>query len=193
MGTIEVVDFVSLDGVLQAPLSIDEDRDGGFEAGGWVTDRMDDDVAAIMAEATTSAAAMLLGRRTNEKFAEIWPEAESTGPVAAMNQMVKYVVSRTRPAVSWQNTIVLEDVERDVPPVKRDTDGTIVVFGSGDLLQSLFRHRLVDVLRLLVFPVVLGRGKRIFGAGTPALSLELHESSVTAGGVVVQRYLLPRA
>jgi dihydrofolate reductase len=193
MGTIEVVNFVSLDGVLQAPLSIDEDRDGGFEAGGWVTERMDDDVAAIMAEATTSAAAMLLGRRTYERFAAIWPAAETTGPVAAMNRMPKYVASRTRPAVSWQNTIVLDDVERDVPQIKRDTDGTIVVFGSGDLLQSLFRHRLVDVLRLLVFPVVLGSGKRVFGDGTPAASLTLNDSSVTAGGVVVQRYLLDRA
>jgi dihydrofolate reductase len=193
MGTIEVVNFVSLDGVLQAPLSIDEDRDGGFEAGGWVTERMDDDVAAIMAEATTSAAAMLLGRRTYERFAAIWPAAEPTGPVAAMNRMPKYVASRTRPAVSWQNTIVLDDVERDVPQIKRDTDGTIVVFGSGDLLQSLFRHRLVDVLRLLVFPVVLGSGKRVFGDGTPAASLTLNDSSVTAGGVVVQRYLLDRA
>ena len=190
MGSIEVVDFVSLDGVLQSPLSIDEDRDGGFEAGGWVTDRMDDDVAAIMAEATTSAAALLLGRRTYQAFAAIWPEAEPTGPVAAMNRMPKYVVSRTRPEVAWQNTIVLDDVPRDVARVKRETDGTIIVFGSGDLLQSLFRHRLVDVLRLLVFPVVLGRGKRVFPDSTPALSLTLNDSSVTAGGVVVQRYLL---
>lgn len=188
MGTIRVMNFVSLDGVVQSVLSADEDRDGGFEAGGWVSALMDDDVARIMAEATTAASAMLLGRRTYEGFAAIWPTADqSEPPVAAMNRMEKYVVSRTLAAADWENTTVLSD-PADVERIKARIDGDILVFGSSVLLQSLFRLGLVDEIWLLIFPLVIGSGKKMFPDGSQALSLELTGGELTSNGVAVHRY-----
>ncbi|MFD2082710.1 Dihydrofolate reductase [Actinopolymorpha cephalotaxi] len=189
MGTIKVVNFVTLDGVIQSPLFADEDRDGGFVAGGWVSDRMDDAVAAVMSAETTSAAAMLLGRRTYDGFAAAWSGAEPSDPVDAMNRMPKYVLSREGTSGSWQHTVALSEVA-DVERVKLDTDGTIVVFGSSGLLPALFAARLVDELCLLVFPVVLGAGKRMFSDGTPPLEFRLLDSDSTPTGVAVLRYAL---
>jgi dihydrofolate reductase len=188
MAIIRVVNFMSLDGVVQSVLSADEDTEGGFTAGGWVSDHMDETVAKIMSEATVSASAMLLGRRTYDSFAAIWPSADpSEAPVAAMNRMPKYLVSRTRSSASWHNTTVINNVA-DVSGIKSRTVGDIVVFGSATLLQELFRQRLVDEVWLLVFPLVIGSGKKMFPDGSPAIELWLTSSQSTPSGVVVHRY-----
>lgn len=188
MAIIRVVNFMSLDGVVQSVLSADDDTDGGFTAGGWVSEHMDDEVARIMSEATTSASAMLLGRRSYDSFAAIWPQADqSEPPVAAMNRMPKYVVSRTRSTADWQPTTVLADPAQ-VSGIKASTDGVIVVFGSSVLLPELFRLGLIDEVWLLIFPLVIGSGKRMFPDGGPALSLQLTATRSTPSGTVLHQY-----
>lgn len=189
MGQIHVVNFMSLDGVIQSVLSADDDRDGGFDAGGWVPPYVDETVARVMAEATTGAAGMLLGRRTYDSFAALWPQASEDEPaVAAMNRMPKYLASRTRSSGPWHNTIAVNNVPDDIERIKAETDGTIVVFGSGDLLQSLLRHALVDEFRLLVFPLVIGTGKKMFPDGTPPLKLRLAGTEIASSGVAIHTY-----
>lgn len=190
MARIRVVNFMTLDGVIQSVLSADEDRDGGFDAGGWVPPYVDDTVGRIMGEATTQAAGMLLGRRTYDNFAAQWPYASEDEPaVAAMNRMPKYLVSRSRTSGSWRNTIAINDVQTEVARLKAETEGDIVVFGSGDLLQTLLQHHLVDELCLLVFPLVLGTGKKMFPDGTPPLRLKLTASEVSSSGVAIHTYV----
>jgi len=189
---IVVTNFISLDGVIQSVLSADEDTEGGFTRGGWVSEHMDDDVAAFMTGVTAGASAMLLGRRTYEGFAQVWPSASTADPaVAAMNRMPKYVASRTVTAGTWNNTHILgPDLEQEVRRLRYDSaDGEIAVFGSADLIRTLAHHGLVDRYQLLTFPLVLGSGKRLFTAESPATSLTLTSSRTTVGGVVISTYV----
>lgn len=192
MPKLAVVNFMSLDGVIQSVLSAEEDTEGGFTQGGWVSRLMDDDVAAFMSETTVNAEAMLLGRKTYQGFAHVWPSASEEQPaVAAMNRMPKYVASRTLTSVTeWQNSQLLEpDLEREIGHLKQgSSDGEIVVFGSGELVRTLAMLGLVDEYRLLTFPVVLGGGKRMFGDGFTPTQLTLVSSSVTATGVLISTY-----
>ena len=187
---ISAVSFVSLDGVMQSVLSPDEDREGGFEHGGWVSRFDDPAVNRLMSETTAAAAAMLLGRKTYEGFARVWPSADESEPaVAAMNRMPKYVASRTLTDPAWRGTRVLgPDVVDEVRALRRETSGAVVVFGSGGLLSTLVAADLVDEYRLLVFPLVLGTGKRLFREGVPVRRLGLRESVATPGGVVISTY-----
>ena len=139
MADIVVVNFVTLDGVVQSVLSADEDREGGFEAGGWVQPYMDEVVGRAMGEATTGAAALLLGRKTYQKFAETWATADRSEPaVAALNSMPKYVASTTLTRADWQNSHVLgDDVIAEVGKLKERAGGDIVVFGSSRLIPAL--------------------------------------------------------
>ncbi|MEE2047868.1 dihydrofolate reductase family protein, partial [Nocardiopsis tropica] len=175
MGQLVVVEFVSLDGVMQSVLSADEDREGGFDGGGWVLPYVDDVVERVMSEATAGAGALLLGRRTYEIFAGTWPYADMDDPaVAAMNAMPKYVASRTLEELGWANSVLLgADLVAEVGRIKAETEAETVVLGSGDLLRTLVGHDLVDEYRLLVFPLVLGRGKRLFAEGTAPRGLAL--------------------
>lgn len=190
MGRVRVVNFVSLDGVMQSVLSADEDREGGFERGGWVSDYDDPVVSRVMGETTSAAAALLLGRRTYEGFARVWPSASEDEPaVAAMNRMPKYVASRTLIEPTWRNTVVLgADLPSEVERISRDTAGDIVVFGSGGLLVTLAAHDLIDEYCLLVFPLVLGGGKRMFRDGVPLTHLVLRDSMTTPAGVIIATY-----
>jgi len=188
---IAVVNFVSLDGVIQSVLSADEDTEGGFTQGGWVTRHMDEDVAAFMSATTVDAEAMLLGRKTYQGFARVWPTASEDQPaVAAMNRMPKYVASRTLTNLDWQNSRLLgPDLEREVQQLKEDgNDGEIVVFGSSELVRTLTALGLIDEYRLLTFPLVLGSGKRMFDKGSAPAELTLLSSSVTATGVLINTY-----
>jgi dihydrofolate reductase len=189
---LAVVNFVSLDGVIQSVLSADEDTEGGFTQGGWVARHMDDDVAAFMSATTVNARAMLLGRKTYQGFARVWPSAGEDQPaVAAMNRMPKYIVSRTLASVDWQNSRLLgPDLENEIRHLKQDgDDGEIVVFGSGELIRTLSSLGLIDEYRLLTFPLVLGSGKRMFGEGSTPAELTLLTSSVTATGVLISTYV----
>jgi dihydrofolate reductase len=189
--SVVVTNFVSLDGVIQSVLAPDEDTEGGFTQGGWVSDHMDDEVAMYMAAVTTGSRAMLLGRRTYEGFARVWPHASTADPaVAAMNRMPKYVASRTLTTGTWNNTHILgRDLEQEVGHLRAETaEDEIAVFGSANLLRTLIQHQLVDRYQLLTFPLVLGRGKRMFDARTETIALTLTSSHTTTSGVVISTY-----
>ncbi|MEU3272855.1 dihydrofolate reductase family protein [Saccharomonospora sp. NPDC006951] len=190
MGRLVVVNFVSLDGVIQAPLSQDEDQDGGFAHGGWVVPYSDDTIAEYMRTTTTGAAGLLLGRRSYDILTEAWSGADESEPaVAAMNRMPKYVATRSREALAWNHSFRLEDdLPTAVACLKQRLDGELVTFGSGALVQALTEHDLVDEYRLLLFPVMLGSGKRMFGDAEHPSRFTLTDSTTTPSGVVILSY-----
>jgi dihydrofolate reductase len=184
MGRIVVSEFVSVDGVMEDP--------GGSESakhGGWAFEfSRGEEGDQFKLDETMQSAAMLRGRKTYEGFAESWPERE--GEFAdKFNQMPKYVVSSTLRDPSWGNTTVLDgDLPSAVAKVREDTDGDLVVHGSAQLVQGLIANDLVDELRLMVFPVVLGDGKRLFGATDDKKPLRLTDSKVVGDGVAIMVY-----
>lgn len=184
MGRIVVTEFISLDGVIEAPGGGED-----YKYGGWTfeIDRGDEGNQFKLDE-TMSSAALLLGRRTYEGFAAAWPERD--GEFAdKFNTMPKYVVSSTLRDPEWINSTVLSgDVVDEITKLKRKQDGDIVVHGSAQLVQSLIENDLVDELRLMVFPVVLGTGKRLFGETTDKKRLQLSSSTVVGDGVAIQVY-----
>jgi len=184
VGRIVVTEFVSLDGVMEAPGGGEDFRHGGWSfeiARGQEGDKFKLDEAF-------SSAALLLGRRTYEGFAAAWPSRE--GEFAdKFNTMPKYVVSSTLEDPEWNNSTVLKgDVAEEVAKLKRDQDGDIVVHGSARLVQTLVEHDLVDEFRLMVFPVLLGSGKRLFGETTEKKPLRLVDSKVVGDGVAILVY-----
>jgi dihydrofolate reductase len=190
MAQIVVVNFMTLDGVIQSPLSADTDVEGGFDAGGWTEPYMDDVIGRVMSDATTSAGALLLGRRTYQTFAATWSVADQREPaVAALNRMPKYVASTTLTVAGWENSHLFgAGLTSELERLKAQPGGDIVVFGSGGLIPVLAAAGLVDRYTLLVFPLVLGRGKRIFPGGFPPGPLTLLGSETSTTGVVVLRY-----
>ena len=184
MGKIVVTEFVSLDGVMEDPGGAE-----GFRHGGWsfAFDRGDEG-DQFKLEETLSSEALLLGRVTYDGFAAAWPSRE--GEFAdKFNTMPKYVVSSTLEKPEWNNSIVLNgDVAAEVPKLRDRHDGDIVVHGSGQLVQTLLEHDLVDELRLMVFPVVLGSGKRLFGETSGEKRLRLVDSKVVGDGVAILVY-----
>lgn len=197
MRKLMVTTFVSLDGVMQAPGGSDEDRDGGFEHGGWSVPHFGPDLIERMTTMVRRADALLLGRRTYDIFAATWPLAEADDPIGSkMNSMRKYVASRTLDTVSWHNsTLLTGDVAEAVSALKQDgggdgggNDGEIQVHGSGDLIQTLIEHDLVDEFQVLAFPVLIGSGKRLFGRGTVPAGLKLLDTTASDSGVVISTY-----
>jgi len=183
--------FLTLDGVMQAPGGPDEDRDGGFQHGGWLVPYFDEKFVEIMTEWTKRAGAFLLGRKTYEMFAASWPK--STDPAdeiaAALNTRPKFVASRTLDATNWNNSHLLKgDISEEIAKLKAQDGGEIQVHGSSDLLQTLLKHNLVDTLRIWQFPVVIGTGKRLFGVGTIPGSFRLAETQQTGSGAVLHVY-----
>jgi dihydrofolate reductase len=187
MGRIVVTEFVSLDGVVEAPGGGED-----FKHGGWSFefDRGDEGDKFKLDE-TLSSEALLLGRVTYDGFAASWPSRD--GEFAdKFNSMPKYVVSSTLEKPEWNNTTVLKgDVPEHVAKLKQEHDGNVVVHGSPRLVQSLLEHDLVDELRLMVFPVVLGSGKRLFGETVDKLPLRLVDSKVVGDGVAIMIYQPP--
>jgi len=190
MRKLLVTAFLSLDGIMQAPGGADEDRDGGFEHGGWAVPHFDPQVLRLMTELTSGAGALLLGRRTYDIFAATWPLAAADDPIGAkLNGVRKYVASRTLDTVTWQNsTLLTGDVAGAVGKLKQGDGGEIQVHGSGNLIQTLIAHDLVDEFHLLVFPVLVGSGKRLFAEGTIPAGLELIDSTTSATGIVISRH-----
>jgi dihydrofolate reductase len=180
--------FTTLDGVMQAPGGLDEDRDGGFEHGGWLVPYVDARFGEIMTAWIKHAGCFLLGRTTYEIFAGAWPK--STDPAdeiaVALNTRPKFVASRTLKAVDWNNSVLLQgDVAEEVVKLKAQEGGEIQVHGSSQLMQTLLKHDLVDTLRIWQFPVTLGTGKRLFGEGTVPRSFRLVDTQLnTTGGVL---------
>jgi dihydrofolate reductase len=190
MGSLIVTEFVTLDGVGQAPGGPDEDRDGGFAYGGWQAPLVDHESGGVMFEQARSMDALLLGRRTYEIFADYWPSAPEEIPFTRLlNGVPKYVASRTLAgALAWQgSTLVADDLAESISALKARHD-EIHVIGSLDLLQSLLRFGLVDRLNLWVYPLLLGRGKQVFADGTVPTSLRLTESVTYPGGTIHVAY-----
>ncbi|WP_433435594.1 dihydrofolate reductase family protein [Nonomuraea sp. CA-141351] len=190
MRKLTVTTFVSLDGVMQGPGGPDEDRDGGFEHGGWTVPHFDQHLMGVMTALVERGDALLLGRRTYEIFAAAWPLAPADDPIGAkLNSMPKYVASRTLDRVAWQNsTLLAGDAAEAVAELKRGGGGEIQVHGSGNLVQTLVEHDLVDEFHLLVFPVLLGSGKRLFAEGTIPAGLRLVDSATSGSGVIEATY-----
>src|SRR4051812_15613667 len=163
-----VVDtFVTLDGVMQAPGDPDEDREGGFAHGGWVIPHFDEQLGAHMVKIVQRAGALLLGRKTYDIFAAAWPNMPDNDPIAEVyNRIPKYVVSRSPQKLEWANSHQLgEDVANEVAKLKEQDGGELQVAGSSELSQLLLRNDLIDELHLIVFPSIIGSGKRLFGDG----------------------------
>jgi len=191
MRKLVVGSFLTLDGVMQAPGGPDEDRDGGFQHGGWLVPYFDEKFLAIMTEWTLRAGAFLLGRKTYEIFAASWPKSTDPADEVAhvLNTRPKFVASRTLENVEWNNSTLLEgDVAGAVAKLKAQDGGEIQVHGSADLLQTLLEHDLVDTLRLWFFPVTIGNGKRLFGKGTIPGSFRLVETQMIDTGAVLHVY-----
>ncbi|TVL90023.1 dihydrofolate reductase family protein [Streptomyces sp. SAJ15] len=193
MATVSLTEFLSLDGVVQAPGGPDEDTSGGFEYGGWLVPYADEDMMRIVAERFETATGFLLGRRTYEIFAAYWPQVtDPADPVASrLNGLPKYVASTTLDRVEWQNSTLLEgDAARAVAELKERHEGELQIHGSGTLARSLMAHDLIDEFRLWVYPVVLGTGRRLFEDGAVPSALRLTDSRTTGAGVAVLSYEL---
>ncbi len=185
--------FVSLDGVMQAPGGPEEDPEGGFPYGGWQFPFDDVEMGEIVVEASGRAGGFLLGRRTYDIFAGYWPQVtDPDDPIASgLNTLPKYVVSTTLRDPAWHNTTVIsENVPEAVRALKAEDGGDILIWGSSRLLPTLLEHDLVDVFLLGIYPVVLGRGKRLFAEGVPARTLRLTESRRTSSGAMFNTYEL---
>jgi dihydrofolate reductase len=194
MRNIVVAEFVSLDGVIQAPGGADEDTEGGFAHGGWTGPYWHDDLGAHFFQAMSQTGALLLGRKTWQGHAgafEPMPEGDPFGDV--MNTMPKYVVSTTLTSTSaWRNsTLIKSNVIEEVRALKAQSGKNIAIDGSSMLVHTLVQHDLVDEYSLLVYPVVLGGGKKLFPEGVP-LNLRLIESHPFPTGVVLMRYAVGR-
>jgi dihydrofolate reductase len=184
MRKIIVIEFVTLDGVMQAPGGPEEDASGGFKYGGWVAPYFDEASGKIM-EKQMRPADLLLGRRTFEIFASYWPGHADGWP--GINEATKYVLSRTMARSEWKNSVFLTSLA-DIKTLKDSKGPDIQVWGSGKLVQLLLKHDLVDELWLKIFPLTLGKGEKLFDDGTIPAAFELLESSVTPSGVVVANY-----
>ena len=189
MRTLIVSTFVSLDGVMQAPGGPEEDPSGGFALGGWSVNYWDERMGQVMGEAMSKPFDLVLGRTTYDIFAAHWPNASDEDGAKPLNDATKYVASRSRPALEWQNSVLIEgDAAAGVAALKQGDGPELQVHGSGNLIQTLLSNELVDEFRLWVFPVVLGEGKRLFSGGTVPSGLELVETTVSTTGVVIGIY-----
>jgi dihydrofolate reductase len=191
MGQLVVDMFVTLDGVLQAPGEPDEDRDGGFDHGGWQAPYFDDESGAVIGEHLSRLDALLLGRRTYDIFAAYWPKAPDENPIAPLlNDAPKYVASRTlgQDDVGWAHTTVLEGDLADAVGRVKGAHEEIHVIGSGDLVQSLLAAELVDRINLWLYPIVLGTGKRLFPEGATPAAFRLAGSATFPSGAVLLVY-----
>ena len=188
MRRVVVGAFVSLDGVMQAPGGPEEDPSDGFRHGGWVVPQWDQVLDEAMGESFARPFDLLLGRRTYEIFAAHWPFTDEE-PAALFNGVTKYVATSSTEPLEWQNSVRLEgDVPQAVDRLKREDGPDLLTQGSSVLVQSLLAAALVDELRLLVFPLLLGRGKKLIGEDSEPGEWELADSRTSSTGVVVCRY-----
>ena len=190
MRTLSVIEFVTLDGVMQGLGSADEDRDGGFEYGGWGAPYGDEVLGQKAGEGMASTTAYLFGRKTYEKMAAYWPHEPDENPIAAhLNATPKYVVTKTLRSLDWAGSHIIDsDVAKSVRNLKTQGDGTIAVLGSGVLVQTLIASDLVDEYRLFLHPLVLGSGKRLFRETDRQLPMRLVDCTPTTTGVLLLSY-----
>lgn len=187
---LTITTFITLDGVAQGPGGPDEDRSGGFEHGGWLVPHLDEDFGRVIDARFAKVDAFLLGRKTYEIFASHWPKVtDADDPVATkLNTLPKYVATRTLDKAEWANTTLIHgDVVEAVAKLKAEPGRELQVHGSISLAQTLLKADLVDELQLLIFPVVLGTGRRLFDDVIPT-GLKLIESETSSTGVMLQTY-----
>jgi len=190
MRKIVVLSFISLDGVMQAPGGTDEDTSDGFQYGGWTVPHSDEFSGNLMIKQMSMPFDLLLGRKTYDIFAGYWPKQDPAHPVAApFNKATKYVVSHSSPTLTWEKSVLVDgDVVARLQELKQQDGPMLQVHGSGNMIQTLLEHDLVDELWLKTFPVTLGAGKRLFAEGTMPAAFELTESQVTPKGVIFASY-----
>jgi dihydrofolate reductase len=190
MGKLTVFTSLTLDGVMQAPGRPDEDTRGGFRYGGWAPPYNDPVMAKVAGEGMAGGGAILLGRRTYEDFAGFWPKQKDNPFTAALNKTQKYVASTTlKEPLPWANsTLLIGDVPKAIAQIKARPDGDMVALGSGELVKTLMKHDLIDTYILLIHPLVLGTGLRLFADGIPMAKLKVVDTKTTTTGVVIATY-----
>jgi dihydrofolate reductase len=187
MRRVVVLEHVSLDGVIQSPGGPDEDTSGGFAYGGWIGPFADAALETALKRQMNMPFDLLLGRRTYEIWAPYWPQHADTWP--SVNTATKYVASTTMTSGQWQPSVFLNgDIAEEVAGVKQGKGPDLHVWGSGHLIQTLIKHDLVDVFWLMMYPITLGGGKRLFADGTIPAAFKVTESKVTSNGVIVVNY-----
>lgn len=191
MRKLVVLSFISLDGVIQAPGGPEEDPTGGFKHGGWMVGYLDDFLGKALDKQLSRPFDLLLGRKTYEIFAAHWPYMDaSKDPFAdKFNNAKKYVASRTAKQLDWRNSELIKgDVVKEIRRIKEQDGPEIHVYGSGNLVQTLLKHDLVDELWLKIFPITLGNGKRLFAEGTIPAGFKLLQSEISPSGVIIANY-----
>lgn len=189
MRKLVILTFISIDGVMQAPGGPEEDPTGGFKYGGWVFPYFDDVLGKVMDKQMNHSFDLLLGRKTYEIFAAYWPYMKEGSIAVKFNSAKKYVVSTTLTKPDWANSVIISDNAAQKIKALKEQDGPeLQVHGSGNLIQTLLKHDLVDEIWLKIFPITLGRGKRLFAEGAIPVGFKLLESSVSPSGVIVASY-----
>lgn len=187
MRKIIVLTFITLDGVMQAPGGPTEDISGDFKFGGWTVPYFDEFLGNVMGEQMSKPMDLLLGRKTFEIFASYWPQHENDWP--RINTMTKYVVSNTLTSHEWNNSVFINgDVVKEIKKLKEQDGPDLQVHGSSNLIQTLLEHDLVDEFWLKIFPMTLGKGKRLFDKGTIPASFTLVESKSSPSGVIIATF-----
>jgi dihydrofolate reductase len=187
MRKIIILTFMSVDGVMQAPGGPEEDTSGGFEYGGWTVPYSDEFMDEVMGEQMTKPFDLLLGRRTFEIFASYWPKHEDEWP--GINTVTKYVASNSLTKHEWNNSVFLKgDVANEIKKLKEQDGPDLQVYGSGNLIQTLLKHDLVDELWLKIFPITLGKGRKLFTEGTIPAGWKVIDSKVSPQGVIIANY-----
>lgn len=188
MRKITVVNHLSLDGVMQAPGRPDEDTRGGFTHGGWAAANNDEVMGRKMGEGMATGGALLVGRRTYEDFYSFWPKQKDNPFTGALNAMQKYVVSsKLEEPLPWENSTLLKDTDAAAALKKQDGDN-LLIFGSGVLIEALMERGLIDEFLLMIHPLILGKGRRLFNDGAAYEKLELVDSVTTTRGVLMATY-----
>lgn len=187
MRKVMVLEHISLDGVIQAPGGRDEDTSGGFEHGGWISSYSDERLGTLIRRQMSLSFDLLLGRKTYDIWAPYWPYHADVWP--GVNPATKYVASHSMTSGAWQPSVFLKgNIADKVANIKQQPGPDLHVWGSGNLLQTLIKHDLVDGFWLMIYPLTLGGGKRLFAGGTLPAAFKVTESAVTPSGVIVVNY-----
>jgi len=187
MRKIIILEFMTLDGVIQSPGAPEEDTSGGFAFGGWTAPYFDEFSRKVMDTQMKQPFSLLMGRKTYDIWVEYWPQHESAWP--GINKTQKYVVSKTLANPMWENTVVIkENVVEEVRKLKQEEGPDLHVYGSGNIAQTLLKNDLVDELWLKIFPITLGTGKRLFSEGTIPAAFKLIDSKISPSGVIFANY-----
>jgi dihydrofolate reductase len=187
MRKVIVLEHISLDGVIQAPGGPDEDTSGGFAYGGWISPYSDEILVTLLRRQMNKPFDLLLGRKTFEIWEPYWPQHADAWP--GVNTAIKYIASNTRTSSNWQPSVFLNgDIPEKVAKIKQQGGPELHIWGSGKLIQTLIQHDLVDAFWLMIYPITLGYGKRLFADGTIPAAFKVTESNASTNGVIVVNY-----